>query len=167
MPAGDAEGRRAEVDALLQEAFLADDCEPGAESPWSTRPWGSASAKRQECPARPHNRTSTTLSRSNWGISVVTKTMGSASASRQECPARPHNRDIHHLVKEQLGNLEGPTNSLDHWNRPLHRDVCANREAARPAQQGRRSPCPATGERKTMGNCLCATTGILTAFTPA
>ena len=31
MPEGDAEGGRAEVDALLQEAFLADDGEPGAD----------------------------------------------------------------------------------------------------------------------------------------
>ena len=31
MPENDAEGGRAELDALLQEAFLADDGEPGAD----------------------------------------------------------------------------------------------------------------------------------------
>ena len=40
------------------------------------------------------------------------------------------------------------------------------REAARPAQQGRRSLCPATGEslgHKDMGICLCVMTGMTTA----
>ena len=32
------------------------------------------------------------------------------------------NRDIDHHVEEELGNLSGPTNSLDDGNRPLHHD---------------------------------------------
>ena len=43
-----------------------------------------------------------------------------ASAPRQGC--RWHNRGIDHLVDEQLGNLDGPQQTLDHGNRPLHHD---------------------------------------------
>ena len=75
-------------------------------------------------PPRLHSRTagpaqwkSTTLSmHCNWRISVV--------KGPRERPVRPHNRDIGHGV-QQLGNVHGQTNSLDHEKLPLRhvRDV--------------------------------------------
>ena len=74
-----------------------------AESPWSTRPWGSASASRQGSqPARPAQQgprppCTATLSHDGKGNSHDLQ-----------------NRRIDHLVNVQLRNLDGPTNSLDH-----------------------------------------------------
>ena len=76
-----------EHDCLLHDGTCGTRCTTGhkpprrratGESPWSTRPWGSASASQQECPARP----------AQLGISMVTRTVldhGTASAPRRGC----------------------------------------------------------------------------------
>ena len=94
--------------------------------------------------------TCTTLSKSNWGISMVTMTMGICFCVTTE--------DIDHRITGQLGSLHDPLNSLDHGKRPLHHEkmMTTSTGTSITMSNGNRG---FSMIRKTMKR-LCATTGM-------
>ena len=92
------------------------------------------------------------------GHATTSPDCGSSAVSphlhaRTAGPVRPHNRDIGHRV-QQLGSVHGQTNS---WTMETASAQRRGSEPARPAQQGHRPSCTATGEEKGPTNSLART----------
>ena len=94
----------------------------GAVSLWTRPPALYLCTGPEKIPTSTHHRADE--------LHATSLTTGATAGARLS-PPRRHlwnslnlcKRDIDHLVEEELGNLGPSTNSLDHGNRPLHRDV--------------------------------------------